>query len=311
MKIVLGAINTVQTAIGQMQDGKTANVQLAKDHTALGVPATIKKIPQGAASVRDASVDRVRRLFDKIGDKVADRMRSAERLFSPAHDAAQETRLSTARANLRGELGHAGAGSILNQRIATLDHPGGVGIDTLMEAYHDKLTNVAGATHSFTAASKDEMKTWVAMGEKIMAAIADWDGEGPLEFTLPNGVSREIPANLDTIRAVSWYLQAQAMLDNATDKRPATELGGGTMILKDDGNKLYKFFASSDNVYGRFSSHFKHGRAESGTALAPASSRQGVTAPALGWVMGQSLQNGIEDLPTSSPRTAARCCSKG
>lgn len=289
----------------------------ARFGAALQGAVTIAKadIQAAAGAVKEASAHRLQQLgqgLTTVGRAIAAPPLAVAGAISHSIEARQAakqeaahllTLAATNRQNLRDAIGQDTGQGILHQTVVTKDNPNGATISDLMNDYHNKLTDSAltGAHAPFTAASKAEMRTFVRMGEQIHTAIKAWDGTPPLTMTV-RGQTIQVPANLDTARAVSWFLQAKTIVDNADLSRDAVMVGSGTTIVKDPDNKLYKFFASSDNTYGRYSSHFNGSdRTERLDDMAPATSHKGFTAPTLGGIAGQKLQNGIEDFTNKFP----------
>lgn len=217
-----------------------------------------------------------------------------------ARAASLEMKALADRSHLRDVLGNVGPDSILNETIQAAGGDNGQDIGTLMENYRQALASDSKG-HTFTQASPQEVRTWIAMGEKICHHIDNNpDAAHPVQMTY-NGATVQVPANLDTMRAVAWYLTAQAVKDNQDPGRPALNVASGTFVLKDPNNAIMKFFRQSDKVYGRYSSHFNDGRADSNTNLQPTTAREGFTKPILGTFKGQGLQNGIEDFTKKFP----------
>lgn len=324
MSVSVGGLNPAQAlfqTFGAAQQslrsaGQTVASGAAHLGTVLSGALSVAKaeIGQAASAVREASAQRLSQLANNV--TAAARAAAAVPLavagkveaFIEARQAAKQMaaeKLQAAaeqRDMLRSALGRDDPAGILHRTIVTADHPGGATIDQLMDAYHDKLTDPAltKAHTPFTEASRQEMKTFTRVGESIVKALATWDGQLPLTTTV-DGQKITIPSNLDTARAVSWFLQAKAMVDNADAGRPNVDLGSGAMIVKDPGNKLYKFLGSADNCYGRYSSHFKKSdRADHDFAATP-NSTPGFTKFALETMGKQKLQNGIEDFTNKFP----------
>ena len=132
--------------------------------------------------------------------------------------------------------------SILEARIAT--NEGEKSVNEVLEQY-------LGAINSPVDAG--EMQQFVKMGEQIVRAINEMDNYdgGPIEI---GGI--QVKPSLETARAVSWFLQAKALVDNASADRPPMLLNRGSMVMADPGNKLANFLKSAPNTYGRASTHF-------------------------------------------------------
>lgn len=154
--------------------------------------------------------------------------------------------------------------------------------------------------------SKQEMMEYVAMGEKIVHALSKMgDRPPPTNVTLDHeGGQVRVRSDLETARAISWYLQAKALVDNQE-----YDAGGyvkeGAMITKDPGGKLFNFLQSSNNTYGRVSTHMEE-RSESrpqGLDLNVFSTawKGGVDGVVFSGWYGQPLQYGIEDYDDRMP----------
>jgi hypothetical protein len=158
--------------------------------------------------------------------------------------------------------------------------------------------------------SKDEMLRYIATGERLMAAINNSpDGRPPLSVTAPKlGVQGEtetfqIHPGIDSARAISWYLQAKALADNAGTGQDIL-LKEGAMVAKDPGNKLFNFLNSSENSYGRVSSHMQERSSSVETGFFGGLKglfKGGVTSLFGVGFSGQPLQRGIEDFGSKMP----------
>lgn len=151
----------------------------------------------------------------------------------------------------------------------------------------------------------DEIKQYVAMGERIVHALSGMDDTPPptkvdVYFGEGEGGVR-IKSNLDTTRAISWYLQAKALVDN-TGHGQGGYLNEGAMITKDPGNKLFSFLQSSNNTYGRVSTHMEE-RSQSrlDNNIFSTLWTGGFDGFAFSGIGGQPLQYGIEDYDGRMP----------
>ncbi|HEB77422.1 MAG TPA: hypothetical protein ENI90_02710, partial [Methylothermaceae bacterium] len=117
---------------------------------------------------------------------------------------------------LRTQLGAPVDGGVLEREIDTRNFTvrDEIGIATptvaeVMERYRRDLGS---------GVSPDEMRRYINMGERIIGAIRslpdDYAG-GPIRVRGANGEEYGVSPNLETIRAISWYLQAKAIADNA------------------------------------------------------------------------------------------------
>ena len=102
----------------------------------------------------------------------------------------------------------------------------------------------------------EDVKNYVLLGEKIVEAInASKDGRPPLSVTI-NDREITISSSDEALRAISWYLQAKSIFDNAGANRAITTPGlSGAMMISDPDRKLYHFLRSNKNSYPRRSSH--------------------------------------------------------
>jgi len=155
--------------------------------------------------------------------------------------------------------------------------------------------------------SQEDMLRYVAMGEKIVHALSKMDADPPptsVELDYGNGQKVRVYSDLETTRAISWYLQAKALMDNQEYDKGGF-LREGSMVAKDPGRKLFNFLKSSDNTYGRVSTHMEE-RSES----RPTGADKNVFSTFWkggwdgmvfsGW-LGAPLQYGIEDYDDRMP----------
>lgn len=159
--------------------------------------------------------------------------------------------------------------------------------------------------------TKDEMYRYIAAGQRIVDAVVNGDGTIPVEVAIPDGGRTQagdrtiaVKPDLDTVRSISWYLQAKALADNSASHRPGTTVGSGAMIGADPGNKLFNFLEKSDNAYGRCSTHCAERSSSVDTSwLGPLRTLWDGGVAALGAYAkgGQPLQFGIEDFDRKMP----------
>jgi hypothetical protein len=157
--------------------------------------------------------------------------------------------------------------------------------------------------------TQQEMVSYIAAGERIVKALNQaHSGNPPLTVPAPDVRSGEIigfelKPGIDSARAISWYLQAKAVADNM-DTGKNTLLFEGAMIAKDPDNKLFNFLNSSENCYGRVSSHMmeRSSSVETGFfATAKGLFKGGVSSLFGVGFSGQPLQRGIEDFGDKMP----------
>ncbi|MGL4249572.1 MAG: hypothetical protein ACRCR1_02770 [Aeromonas sp.] len=192
-------------------------------------------------------------------------------------------------ANQLQQLGHPLANSLLDREIAT-QHFGKVCVSEVMEQYRHDLGGKI---------PPEQMRSYIAMGERIISALNgqgdDYRG-GPLQVQGADGKSYTVEPNLQSARAVSWFLQAKCVVDNAAEDRDPTVLSRGSMVLNDPSGKLFSFLKSAPNAYGRASTHFND-RSNSDKATV---FNAGIVGGMSG-LIGQGAQIGIEDYGNRMP----------
>ncbi len=194
---------------------------------------------------------------------------------------------------LQTQLGQPVDGGVLARRIETQNFNSETGmpivVGQVMEQYRRNLGS---------GISRDEMQRYINIGERIAGAIRSLDDDytgGPIQVTGANGTEYDVSPNLETTRAISWYLQAKAVADNAGNRDPLV-LQRGSMVVQDPGGRLFRFLKSAPNTYGRASTHFNE-RSVSDTATL----RSTGIAGALAGLKGQKAQYGIEDFSNRMP----------
>jgi len=216
------------------------------------------------------------------------------------YDAAKGLGEAQGKANtLREQLGHPKDNGIMGKSINTSS--GDQKISELMNDYRVQLNSKA---------SQDEMNTYINMGERIISALNDTDQsyEGGTITVAGKDGPYEVRPNLDTARAVSWFLQAKALEDNAGTNRAPVTLNRGSMVAEDPEGKLFKFLKSAPNTYGRASTHFNERSTEKAgfknTGLAGGminlANRFKNLASSSGKPL-QAAQHGIEDFSSKFP----------
>lgn len=185
---------------------------------------------------------------------------------------------------LRDTLGRPMENHLLSQTIPTKNF-GNVKIDQVMEQYRRDIGEPV---------TREQMMGYINMGERIVKGISEGQMENGVLKLEVDGREVTVKPNLDTTRAISWYLNAKAVMDNASPGRDPVVIKGGSMVLKDEGNQLYDFLNSAPNTYNRPSSHFNE-RSDSPIA------RKGTWGILAGLARGQKSQRGIEDFSNKMP----------
>ncbi|WP_142849301.1 hypothetical protein [Telmatospirillum sp. J64-1] len=130
------------------------------------------------------------------------------------------------------------------------------------QAIEQKLQNYCEAIG--TKVTPQELRALINTGEHLVNAITRGDVEGGTVHINVNGQDYDIPSSLHTTRAISWYLTAKTaeleILDGGDHM-----VTSGSLVMKDEGNRLYDFLNANPTSYGRISTHFNE-RSASGSA---------------------------------------------
>ncbi|MFC5475045.1 hypothetical protein [Paraherbaspirillum soli] len=190
---------------------------------------------------------------------------------------------------MRTSLGAPMAGGVLQREIAT-ENFGAVNVSDVMNQY---------ARDIGSKLSPREVETYINMGERLVHAIGNKEPGAGKELTVKGGDGRafNVSSNLETTRAISWYLQAKAVMDNASPDRDPVVLGKGSMLMKDEGSKLFDFLNGSSNAYGRLSTHFN----ERSNSMPANLSNTGLAGGVAGMLKPGAAQKGIEDFSNRMP----------
>jgi hypothetical protein len=152
--------------------------------------------------------------------------------------------------------------------------------------------------------TEQEMFRWVRIGERIAKGLqAEGGDEQPLEVYLEDVVDEHGRMRTFTIepdayfaRCVSWYMMAQAAAQDVAREASGDSSGtsdmvtDGSFVMKDPGNRMYKFLASSPTCAARTSTHFAERLAHN------------VKHKLLGWIPTKKWsQRGIEDFQSQLP----------
>lgn len=190
---------------------------------------------------------------------------------------------------MRLNLGEPMKNSIAFQRIPTR---GGENVELMqiMQKYAQAIGSKL---------SENDVKAYISIGERLVNALNEGrlQEDGTLLVQTQNGSDMRIHSNLETSRAVSWYLQAKAAMDNASPDREPTLLQRGSMLMKDEDGKLFRFLNSAPNAYGRISSHFN----ERSSSEIAGFRNTGVMGKLCGLLQPSAAQRGIEDFSGRFP----------
>ena len=211
-----------------------------------------------------------------------------------------------ARYQLRQNLGAPMPNGILQKNVSFAPPYQNAKMSELMDTLHTDVLK-KGET-----LSKEEMAMYINMGERIADAIKDTDPypgvkpDGSPDFSLKvvgaNGAENVIEPTIDNIRALSWYCQAKAVLDNQSPNRQPPLMDRGSFVMSDPGGKLLNFLRASPSSYGRISTHFAE-RAVGDKASSSGSGKFGLGygQHLMGTLKGQKLQYGVEDFSNKMP----------
>lgn len=194
---------------------------------------------------------------------------------------------------MRTLLGVPLPGGVMSKCISKNNQP--ISIEDVMKDYAKKIDSIL---------KPKELATYINMGERLIQSINKSDSVDKIlkvEVEGKNGDKKtmNVGSNLETTRAISWYLQAKAVLDNASDARKEPVLlYKGSMVMNDPKGKLYKFLASAPNSYGRVSTHYNN-QSLSGPANIYNTGAAGAAAALLD--PGKKAQKGIEDFGKRMP----------
>jgi hypothetical protein len=165
---------------------------------------------------------------------------------------------------------------------------GGQSVEQVMTAYCQSIDSPV---------TPREMRAYINSGERIADAInmlpEDYDG-GPIEIQMGDQTVKVSP-NTDTLRALSWYMMSKAASSQSGNGN-TLEFGRGSMVMKDPGNKMFKFMKSAPTTYGRISTHFEE-RSLSPKGFFSRFAKGGILA----MIKKQPLQFGVEDFDCKMP----------
>ena len=146
--------------------------------------------------------------------------------------------------------------------------------------------------------SRKEIMSLVVAGENIAKALQDpvnAGGGSPLALTV-NGATHQVASNTFTARALGWYMMASAasqdVVRNALGDTSTSDMTtSGSYIMKDPGQRIYKFLNAAPTAAARMSTHFEERLGHQNEHYV------------LGFIptFGKSAQKGIEDFQSRMP----------
>lgn len=149
-------------------------------------------------------------------DKQSPKLQSTDTAQAKPSKASPPFAGASRKANLYAEqmrlnLGEPMKNSIASQRIPT---KGGENVEVMqiMQKYAQAIGSKL---------SENDVKTYISIGERLINALNEGrlQKDGTLLVQTQNGKDMRIHSNLETSRAISWYLQAKAAMDNASPDR--------------------------------------------------------------------------------------------
>lgn len=107
-----------------------------------------------------------------------------------------------------------------------------------------------------------EVREWVTAGENIARALQAQQPGEPLCMKMESGPV-EIKPCLYTVRALAWYVAAQTARQDVAREDAGGQAAtisdltkSGSCVMKDPGNRIYKFLRSAPSCAPRMSTHF-------------------------------------------------------
>ncbi len=149
---------------------------------------------------------------------------------------------------MRLSFGRGMESGILSHEIATKSS-GNTPLMQIMQQYaHDIGSNL----------SAQEIERYINLGEHLVRAITQGRLQEDNKLRIPqeNGGEHIVQSNLETARAISWYLQAKGVMDHASPDFDPHLLNRGSMLVADKDSHLFRFLNSAPNTHGRISTHF-------------------------------------------------------
>lgn len=237
-----------------------ARGQQAPQHPAAGIRESIR---QGLQSLRHRFTDTLQRITH-TGHYTPDKVFARQNPYVVA----------LAKPPRPGENGFTDGGIMARH---------GEAIATRLETYRKSIGSKV---------SPQEMRALINTGEHLVNAINRGQVEGGTVRLTVEGQSLEAKSSLYTTRAISWYLMAKTAEleilqggDHMVDK--------GTLMMRDEGNRLYNFLNAAPTSYGRVSTHFNE-RSDS-----PRATLGNVGLSSL--IFRQPAHRGIEDFDNKLP----------
>lgn len=122
-----------------------------------------------------------------------------------------------------------------------------------------------------TPMTAQQIREHVATGERLAQALSDPNlqqppGGSPITVQV-NGQGVQVSSSVHTTRALGWYMAAAAAQQDANRElsQDHATIGGqkvsdmtssGSLVMKDPGNRIYKFLSAAPTADSRMSTHF-------------------------------------------------------
>ena len=122
-----------------------------------------------------------------------------------------------------------------------------------------------------TPMTPQQIQEHVALGERLAQALSDpqvnQHASGSPISVMVHGNAVQVDSSVHTTRALAWYMAASAANQDANRElsQDHATIGGqkvadltsdGAMVMKDPGNRLYKFLSAAPTADSRMSTHF-------------------------------------------------------
>lgn len=161
----------------------------------------------------------------------------------------------------------------------------------------DRVIKKLGVHGRGNGVTEDELREWVAAGERITRALEHQQPGAKLEIPDAAGGTVEIKPCVYTARALAWFVAAQTARQDV-ERENLGNVGGisdltmsGSSVMKDPGNRIYNFLMAAPTCAPRMSTHF-------------ADRQDGGRMHWIGWwipAFTKKEQHGIEDYCSKMP----------
>lgn len=293
-----GAKGSQNTSDVGRVDGPLAHRTLSVGHRDENVGATVQR-DAGRSRLTEGLAKFGKGLGKVLGYALAAPFLAIPLAVAKIRDVVQSGALRNTREAAQARMAHLGQplpGGVMDRTIQASGNRQ-LNMPDVMRAY---LSEIRGG--NVTNAEVAETMQFINMGERIVKslnsdqAFASFEQNGHLTLEGPDGIARQVKPSLESARAISWFLQAKAVVDNAGPNRDPITLGRGSMVMQDPGNRMFKFLNAAPNAYGRVSTHYAE------RSQAPKANPLNSGFDGIGGMIGkQPAQRGIEDFEGKMP----------